>query len=227
MTRVRSLFFHAILSAIFLLLAPLTNAGDAPSGLTARATGVALYAQQDAESSRIATLEKGEALVPIVEAIGREVWYMVRTQQGIVGWVRGVDVIVSSQAREAFREKDSETSTWAARTVDGRIYNGTWSVAPNSTERSASGAWTLSDSSGTTVMRGTWSADKHNTGWNGVWRARVEGRDGEYSGSWSADLPHLPNTPFSELFTAAARDTLRGLWTGRSQSGSWSLRAKK
>ncbi|MGH7793811.1 MAG: hypothetical protein ACREQ2_02755 [Candidatus Binatia bacterium] len=229
MTRAWSAFRYCMLFSIIVLLPPPgpTHAADAPSALTVRETGVALYAQQDAETIRIATLEKDEILVPIVEAIGREVWYMVRTKQGLVGWVRGVDVIVSNQTREAFREKDSDTSTWTARRADGRTFHGTWSVAPNFTQRSASGAWILSDTTGATVMRGSWSADKHNTGWNGVWRAEVEGRDGKHSGSWSAELPHVRNAPFSELFAAAAREAIRGLWTGGSQSGSWSIRSVK
>jgi hypothetical protein len=164
-------------------------------------------------------------LFPLIEAIGGEVWYMVRTQQGLVGWVRRADVVVGDQTTEAFREKDRGASTWAARTAGGRTFGGTWSVAPNSTQRSASGAWTLSDARGATVMRGSWSADKHATGWNGVWRAQVEGREGERRGSWSADLPHLRNAPFSELFEAAAREAIRGLWTGGNESGSWSIRS--
>jgi hypothetical protein len=226
MPRSCSLFIYEILFSIVLLLtsSSLAKGADAPSALTVRETGVALYAQQDAETNRIATLEKDEILIPLVEAIGREVWYMVRTKQGLVGWVRGADVVVSNQARAAFKENDSGTSTWAARTADGRTFNGTWSVAPDSTQRSASGAWTLSDANGATIMRGTWSADKHTTGWNGVWRAGVEGREGEHRGSWSAKLPHVRNAPFSELFAAAAREAISGLWTGGSQSGSWAIR---
>jgi hypothetical protein len=227
MTRSRLLFFYAVLCLIASLVMPAVDAAEAPSALAVRATGVALYAQQDTETPRIATLEKDELLTPIVEAVGAEIWYMVRTQRGVVGWVRGTDVIVSSETKAVFREKESDTSTWGARSADGRTYNGTWSVAPDATDRSASGAWTLSDPGGATVMRGTWSAEKHGTGWNGIWRARVEGRDAEYSGSWSAELPHVRNAPFSELFAAAAKDALRGLWTGGSQSGSWSLRSAK
>ena len=225
MTRVRALLFYAVLVTFGMPLtaAHLINAAEAPPALSVRETGVALYAQQDAETARIATLEKDDILFPVVEAIGREVWYMVRTKQGLVGWVRGADVIVSNQTRETFKDKDSGTATWSARTADGRIYSGSWSVAPNSTPRSASGAWTLSDTNGATIVRGTWSADKHTTGWNGVWSARVEGREAEQSGSWSAELPHMRNAPFAELFAAAAKEAIRGLWTGASQSGSWSI----
>jgi hypothetical protein len=80
---------------ICLISAPAQTAGaaGAPPALIARETGVAVYAVQDAETDRIATLEKGEALFPMVEAVGAETWYMVRTKQGLIGWVRAADVV--------------------------------------------------------------------------------------------------------------------------------------
>jgi len=229
MSRVRLRFVYLVLFSILILLNSTSSAegAGAPPTLTARATGVALYAQQDAETERIATLEEGETLFPMVEAVGREIWYMVRTKRGLIGWVRAADVIADSQTREVFKEKESGSSTWSARSADGRTFNGTWNVAPNSNQRSASGGWTLSAAGGATVMRGSWSADKHETGWNGVWRAAVEGGKGEYNGSWSSEFPHMRNASFADLFTAAAKEAMRGLWTGGSASGSWSIRAAK
>ena len=227
--RAQSAFLRFMFFLICLIFAPAQTAGaaGAPPALIARETGVAVYAVQDAETDRIATLEKGEALFPMVEAVGAETWYMVRTKQGLIGWVRAADVVADHQAKEAFKEKESGSSTWSARSADGRTFNGTWNVAANSTQRSASGGWTLSDANGATVMRGGWGADKHDTGWNGVWRAEVEGRQQEYTGSWSAELPHVRNASFSDLFAAAAKEALRGLWTGGSASGSWSIRYSK
>ncbi len=204
-----------------------SNAADSVSALTSRETGVPLYAQQDAQTDRIATLEKDEKLTPIAESIGTEIWYMVRTPQGLTGWVRGSDVVVSDEAKQAFRNQESGSSTWSARASDGRTFSGSWSVAPNSTSDSAAGAWTLSGTDGLTVMRGTWSADRHSTGWNGVWHANVEGREAQYSGSWSADYPYMRNERFAELFAAAAKQAISGLWTGPSESGSWSIRVTK
>ncbi|HEY7217974.1 MAG TPA: SH3 domain-containing protein [Candidatus Binatia bacterium] len=216
-----------LLNLLWAMLPMSVHGADAPAALNARESGVALYSRQDSESDRIATLEKDETLFPIAESVGSQVWYMVRTKQGLVGWVRAADIVVSSQAKESFTETDSSSSSWSARSSDGRTFNGTWSVAPSSTEKSASGGWTLSNASGTTVMRGTWTADKHSTGWNGVWRASVEGREKEFSGSWSAEFPYVHNAPFKALFAAAAKEAIRGLWTGGSESGSWSIRAAK
>jgi len=199
------------------------SAADAPPALTARESGVAVYSRQDAEGERVATLEKGETLTPIAESIGVETWYMVRVRQNIIGWMRAADVVVST----SFTEKAVSSSSWDARTAGGRVFNGTWSLAPNSTPQSAGGGWTLSDAKGTTVMRGAWSAEKHATGWNGTWQATVEGRAGEYNGSWSADFPQVRNAKFSELFEAAAKQVISGLWTGGSESGSWSIRIVK
>ena len=211
-----------------LLAAPIiARAGEPAPTLSVRESGVALYARQDSETERIASLERDEVLFPIAESVGGEIWYMVRTKQGLVGWVRGVDVVASSQTKDAFKEKESSSSTWAARTGEGKTFNGTWSIAPDSSSKSASGAWTLSGAEGVTVMRGTWSAEKHATGWNGIWRASVEGRQGEYTGSWSSEISHIRNARFAELFEAAAKEAVRGLWTGANQSGSWSIRAGK
>jgi hypothetical protein len=227
--KIGSILLHCTLSSLLTLLAfmPSLLAAEAPPALTARETGVALYGQQDPESPRIATLEKDEVLIPMVEAVGIETWYMVRTKQGLIGWVRGADVVAGSQAKDLFKEKETGSSTWSARSADGRTFNGTWTLAPDSNRRSASGGWTLSDATGATIMRGTWSADKHETGWNGVWHAAVEGRQGEYTGSWSADFTRMYNAPFADLFAAAAKEALRGLWTGGNASGSWSIRAAK
>jgi len=222
----RASFLSSMLLSILFLLPPTSSAGtvdDTRPVLTVRETGVALYPRQDPETDRIATLEKGEMLVPMLEAVGNELWYMVRTKQGVIGWVRADDVISNRQTREAFKEQESGSSTWSARDADGRTFSGTWSVAPSSGQRSATGGWTLSDTKGATVMHGSWSANKHETGWNGVWRATVDGGQGEQSGSWSAEFPHMRNATFSDLFAAAAKEAMRGLWTGGRASGSWTI----
>lgn len=223
--KAHAVLFYGVLILLFLVPAAPGGGADPAPALTARETGVALYARQDPETDRIATLEKGEPLVPIVEAIGAETWYMVRTKLGLVGWVRASDVVSTSETRDAFKEQESRTSSWVARSSDGRTFNGTWSVAPDSTQRSAAGAWTLSGAGGATILRGTWSADKHETGWNGVWSASVDGGKEEYIGSWSAQHPHVRNAPFSELFAAAVKDAIDGLWTGGNASGSFSIRS--
>lgn len=205
----------------------LTPAGELSPALAARESGVSLYSQQDAASEPTGTLQKDEPLFPIAEAVGRETWYMVRTKQGVVGWVRASDVIVGTQVKETFKEKDSGSSTWAAITSDGRTLNGTWSAAPSSAGRSASGGWTLRDSSGATALRGTWTAEMHSTGWNGTWRAASEGRQNEHRGSWSVEMSNPKDARFAELFEAAARDATRGIWTAGNESGSWSIRVVK
>jgi hypothetical protein len=216
-----------LFALLFVMPFPQIYGADLSPPLTVRESGVALYAQQDEETDRIATLEKGEALFPIAESVGRGIWYMVRTKQGVIGWVRAIDVEVSSQAKDTFKEKETSSSSWAARTEDGRTFVGTFSVAPNPTARAARGFWTLKDANGATVMSGGWSAEMHSTGWNGTWRANADGRPGDFRGSWSVDPAPSKKVNFAELFEAAVKDAVRGLWTGAGESGAWTIRTFK
>jgi len=212
-----------VLSLLICVLPSVVYTAENPTAMTVRESGSYLYARQDTESDKIATLKKGEVLTPLLEAVGAATWYMVKTEQGVMGWVRAGDVELSGEMQKAFREE--QVSTWSARSSTGRTYEGTWTLEPNEIPTSASGTWTLRSDKGTTVLRGSWTAEKFSTGWNGVWRARAEDNPREYAGSWSADFPHRRDVRFAELFEAAARQVIRGIWTGGAQSGSWSIRA--
>jgi hypothetical protein len=205
-----------------------TLAAQGSGTLSVRNAGTPLYARQDRESEPISQLQRGEALTPMAESVADEVWYMVRTQRGQIGWVRAVDVSVSSETKQAFTEKETSQSTWAAVSEDGRAFAGTWSLAENSTNRSARGFWTLRNQTGETIARGTWSAEMHSTGWNGTWRAAAENRGAGQSGSWSAEMAEGKKPAgFNELFATAMKQAIKGLWTGANQSGSWSIRTFK
>lgn len=215
---------------IVLLLASvlsLSRAAEPPPALKIRESDVYLYAQQDNRSDRLATLQKDEPLTLVAEAVGTQTWYMVRTRHGLIGWVQGSDVTLSETAKKVFTEENLSTSSWSAQASDGTTYQGTWSVEPQGSSKATVGAWTLQDASGKTVFRGMWSAEKFSTGWNGVWRAQAEGSKVEYTGSWSADLTHASEVRVGDLFEAAARNAVGGVWTGGRQSGTWSIRAAK
>jgi hypothetical protein len=215
---------------VFLTLGCVISLGLAASpapGLTARESGVILYSGQDTDSLQLTTLQKAEPLTLLAEAVGNETWYMVRTRQGLIGWLRASDAILSDLAKRGFSQELLSTSTWSAQASQGPSYGGTWSMEPQSSAKAAAGTWTLQDAGGTTIFSGMWSAEKFSTGWNGVWRAHSQGSKVEYGGSWSADLPHDSELRLSDLFAAAARNTVRGVWTGGSQSGTWSIVAAK
>ena len=214
----------------FLLFLTASNnlpGAESPASLTARESGTPLYAQQDLETEPILRLQKGEALTPMAESVGQEIWYMVRTKQGQIGWVRALDVMVSSQVKDSFKEKESASSNWGAVTEDGKAFGGSYTVDPSSTGGAARGFWTLRDAGGATSLRGSWSAQMHRTGWNGTWRAALEGRGGDFNGSWSAELPGSRTLRFSDMFEMAAKEAINGLWTGANQSGSWSVKTFK
>jgi hypothetical protein len=193
--------------------------------LTVRESGVILYSGQATDSLQLTTLQKDEPLRLLAEAVGNEKWYMVRTGQGLIGWLRAADAILSETIKRDFSQELLSTATWSAQAGQGRPYDGTWAVERQSSANAVAGTWTLQDAGGTTIFSGSWSAEKFSTGWNGVWRAHSRESKVEYSGSWSADLPHDAEVPFNELFEAAARNAVRGVWTGGSQAGTWSIRA--
>ena len=212
---------------LFFVMCAGASAGESMPALIARDSGVPLYARQDMESEPLGRLQKDEVLTPMMEGVGQEIWYMVRTKQGQIGWVRGADVVVSNQVKDTFREKSTASSSWAARTEDGQTFVGTFTVAPNPTARAARGFWTLKDAGGATIMSGGWSAEMHTTGLNGTWRASAEGRQGDFTGSWSAELAQAKKGGLTELFEAAIKDAVRGLWTGAGRSGGWTIRTFK
>ena len=201
-----------------------SHAAEGMRAFTAGESGASLYSQQQVESNKIATLQKGEILIPLAEAVGQQTWYMVRTMDGVVGWVRAVDTSGSPQLREAFKEP-KKLSTWSAQTAAGRTFEGGWSVDPASSRDKAWGTWTLGEAAGKVELRGTWSAQKFSTGWSGTWRAALESQKRELAGSWTADFPQARDTDMVELFLAAARNAIRGIWSADGDSGSWVIHA--
>jgi hypothetical protein len=195
-------------------------------GLTVVESGAALYSRQELDSDKISILKKGERLAPLAEAVGQQTWYMVKTQHGLVGWVRSIDVSGGDQLRQAFIEQP-KLSTWSAQAATGQVLEGNWTVDPVASPDKASGTWTLGEAWNKVALKGTWSAQKFSTGWSGTWRAAVQGQPREFTGSWTADFPQTRETSFGELFVTAARDAIRGIWSAGNDSGSWTIRAER
>jgi hypothetical protein len=64
-----------------------------PSVLHVKSSDASIHAQQDKSSEALARPSRGERLDPLAKAsAGGESWYMVKTQQGVIGWVRLSDV---------------------------------------------------------------------------------------------------------------------------------------
>lgn len=61
--------------------------------LRAKTDGIEVRSQQDRRSESIGKLAVGEELIPLGKVSGAdELWYMVKTKNGAVGWVRGGEV---------------------------------------------------------------------------------------------------------------------------------------
>lgn len=63
-----------------------------PSRLVVVSKEAGLYPRQDAESEKLARLAQGEVLTPMVQSAGGNEWYVVKTQSGMVGWIKSYDV---------------------------------------------------------------------------------------------------------------------------------------
>jgi hypothetical protein len=63
-----------------------------PARLVVATKDASLFPRQDEESERIAQLPQGEKLSPLVQSEGASHWYMVKTEKGLVGWVKSADV---------------------------------------------------------------------------------------------------------------------------------------
>ncbi len=63
-----------------------------PTRLVVAAKSTGLYPRQDDEAEKIDQLSQGESLVPMVQSSGGNDWFMVKTQRGVIGWVKSADV---------------------------------------------------------------------------------------------------------------------------------------
>src|SRR5262245_2415412 len=203
----RGLGFFLLSFSLLLLFLAWGRAGAAGApALTVGDSGAYLFASQNDKGEIIGKLERGEDLTPIASSAGATTWFLVRTRKGVIGWVRSSDVSVGEKGEALFKEDlsppQSTQSTWSAVTASGRTLTGTWSIA-TSDAGSASGTWTWHDAADKPVVRGTWSAEKFSTGWNGAWRAVVDGENTEYSGTWTAALGVADRNRLADLVEAA------------------------
>jgi hypothetical protein len=63
-----------------------------PTRLVVASKDAGLYPRQDDESEKIVQLAQGETVTPMVQSAGGSEWYMVKTQKGLIGWVKATDV---------------------------------------------------------------------------------------------------------------------------------------
>ena len=63
-----------------------------PSTLIVESKKAGLYRRQDEQSEQIAELSQGDSLTPVGQIGGRDNWYMVKTQQGAIGWIKSSNV---------------------------------------------------------------------------------------------------------------------------------------
>ncbi len=120
----------------------------------------------------------------------------------------------------------NRTGSWSAATTNGLTLIGTWTAILDTTG-TVTGTWALVDAQGNTRADGGWSAAKSPQGWTGAWRAVISGREGEYSGTWTAAVDGKPDTRLADLFEKAVQTIVSGNWRAGGRSGAWSIRTFK
>jgi hypothetical protein len=63
-----------------------------PAALVVVSKQIGLYPRQDDTAEKITELSEGDTLIPMVQSNGGNDWYMVKTQQGVIGWVKAAGV---------------------------------------------------------------------------------------------------------------------------------------
>ena len=132
----------------------------------------------------------------------------------------------AGRADTASNAPSNRNGSWSAATASGMTLIGTWTAVLDTTG-TVTGTWALNDAQGRTLAEGGWSAAKSPDSWTGGWRAVVSGKDGEYAGTWTADIDHKSPTRLADLFGKALQTIVSGSWRVGQRSGAWSIRTFK
>ena len=63
-----------------------------PARLVVAVNDAGLFPSQDDQSEKLGKLNQGEILTPMIQSTGGNDWFMVKTQKGILGWIKSRDV---------------------------------------------------------------------------------------------------------------------------------------
>ena len=59
-----------------------------PARLVVAVNDAGLFPSQDDQSEKLGKLNQGEVLTPMIQSTGGNDWFMVKTQKGIIGWIK-------------------------------------------------------------------------------------------------------------------------------------------
>ena len=63
-----------------------------PARLVVAVNDAGLFPSQDDQSEKLGQLNQEEILTPMIQSTGGNDWFMVKTQKGIIGWIKSRDV---------------------------------------------------------------------------------------------------------------------------------------
>ncbi len=98
-----------LLVMVFCASLPL-EATDPPRALSVKGDEANLYASPREDAAVVTQLKKGLELTPLAQILGGggKTWYMVRTGQGMIGWMKPEDVQESEKLEKLFEAKSPE-----------------------------------------------------------------------------------------------------------------------
>ena len=155
--------------------------------------------------------------------VGRELFVLCGLLLAVVDVSRAQAV---ARPDTAGHEPRNREGSWSAASSNGLTLIGTWTAILDTTG-TITGTWALVDAQGNTRADGGWSAAKSPKEWTGAWRATVYGREGEFSGTWTAVVDGKPDARLADLLEKALRTIVSGQWRVDARSGAWSIRTFK
>jgi len=63
-----------------------------PARLVVAVDDAGFFPNQNDQSEKLGQLNRGEILTPMIQTAGGNDWFMVKTQKGIIGWIKSRDV---------------------------------------------------------------------------------------------------------------------------------------
>ena len=147
--------------------------------------------------------------------------------RALIWVVAGTALLITSSVASAASQEQKSSSlrgSWSATVGTRPALQGTWTAQLQSTgPNRATGTWTLVDTGGRIVARGTWAATRAAGSWTGTWSARTSA-GATRSGAWRADVEGGPST-FADLLRSTVQKQLTGAWNSAGLHGAWALSA--
>lgn len=137
-------------------------------------------------------------------------------------WILAVTLLLAFCA-VAQQTPSALQGSWIATAGPTRSLRGHWFARiPPDSKNTASGSWELVNESNQVVLKGTWSARKLKSGWQGTWSARIQ-NSRTITGTWDAAIEDVKDKTLEDMLKRAAEKQISGIWQSGRAHGEWWL----